>query len=183
MRFAVLLVIAACGSKSTSESNGSGSAQATAVTCDQVAEHVKHLFAPVDDYANTVGETFRARCKLDGWAEPGMRCIMETVDIAAPKNCADKLLIEQRTNLKTALANIEPTMVPPACKRYEGLLELVKTCDAMPQAIRDDLRAKLEAAKKEWEKLVDKRELGGVCNSAITSVKAAARDCPGVDKW
>ncbi|MCX5748485.1 MAG: hypothetical protein NT062_39040 [Proteobacteria bacterium] len=151
--------------------------------CAQVGDHVIHLFAPVDDYARSVGAAFTARCTADAWPDPAKACILATTTVETPQNCNVKLSDEQRQQLEAALTAIEMRELPPACTRYETVLALVAKCEALPAAMRAELATRLATAKATWTEQTDKRELGPVCQNALTAVKQAAAACPGADAW
>lgn len=159
----------------------------TPPTCAEVGAHVVKLFAPADDYARDVGAAFSERCQADGWSGEVRACIGGTRALVEPKHCRQALTEAQRTQLDAALAAAEQRerarVIPAACRRYEQLLAKVMTCDRLPLDARTALQHKLDAAKRDWPSLPDKRALEPICGSAIQAVKAAAVECPGASTW
>lgn len=150
--------------------------------CDSVAAHVGTLVGS-DDYGKAVTEVFKRRCVEDIWADEAKNCILETTSVEAPKTCSAKLTQNQQILLGQQLDTIDREKVPPACGKYEALLVEVGHCEKLPQAMRDDLKAKFQTSKALWEAMPDKRELGPMCGNAIVAVKSVADGCPGIDKF
>ncbi|NVB81702.1 MAG: hypothetical protein HOV81_25125 [Kofleriaceae bacterium] len=65
--------------------------------------------------------------------------------------------------------------IPQECKDYKAAVERIQTCDAVPQAARDTLRASFDKASAGWEKLGSREHLKPSCKSATDAVVAVGR--------
>ena len=153
-------------------------------SCEALGAHVVKLFAPADDYARDVGAVFAAQCTAQGWSAEVRACIAATRALVEPKNCRIKLTEAQRTELDAKLAEADARqrarVIPEVCVRYERAVEKLATCAQLPLEARTALRAKLDAAKRDWPSIPDKRTLEPVCGAAIQATRSAfGVECPG----
>jgi hypothetical protein len=161
--------------------------KAAVPSCDEMAEHVLALFSPPDQFARQVRTVFAEQCKTEQWSDEMRSCVGATTTVTSPNNCKQRLTPDQASKLENSLVEAETNernqMLPPSCARYEKVLALVVACDKVPANIKADLAAKLVAAKAEWDKLPDKRELGPMCANGLSVLKQVGADCPDAAKW
>jgi hypothetical protein len=150
--------------------------------CSAVGAKVQTLLQH-EPSAAELGRVFAERCRSDHWSERARTCITETTSIGAPKNCKQHLDAQQVQSLEAALAQEPRTApLPPACLKYDELVAKVRTCEALPKEVRDQLSTNLDAAKARWEALADKELAAPECGMALSSLTHAAAECPGVKR-
>lgn len=65
--------------------------------------------------------------------------------------------------------------IPPECQDYKAAVERIQSCDAVPQAARDTLRASFDKASAGWEKLGSREHLKPSCKAATDAIVAVGR--------
>ncbi len=128
------------------------------------------LLEPKDDGARGVRGVFATRCREDAWGPEVRTCVVSTTSLKDPKHCKAKLAPSARTHLEAELAAVAAAArslgVPEACREYARMVEKLMTCDQIPQAARDAIRASYETQRQGWTE--------GGSGSAIESCRPAA---------
>jgi hypothetical protein len=103
MRRALILLVTACGSASTSTTPVAPAAPAP--SCARVADHLLSLMSPTAKDAPTeevdrVRVMFERRCTEDRWSTDAQRCFLDLADKAEVDRCASQLTDAQRHALE-----------------------------------------------------------------------------------
>ena len=153
-------------------------------TCGAVSAHVATLFEPADVYAREIEAAFLGRCVNDSWSVEIRRCVLSTSSLQSPKNCKALMSASQAASLDKELELAElrasQKVLPPICVELEAQIHAAQTCEALPQEVRDQLKANLVVSKKEWDARANKALLAPGCSASLQALRQATTECaPG----
>lgn len=153
-RLALLLVVAACGSKAPARP-----VERPPPTCIAAADHVLDLVEPKDDRARKVRDIFQRRCEQDAWSAEARTCVVETTSLKDPRGCKARLSPPQRDALERELAEADrvarSSKLPGSCAQYKERIAKLMTCDKLPQESRDALKQGMDEMEQSWGNMKD----------------------------
>jgi len=181
-RLAIALVVA-CGSKSSPPKP----VEKLAPACAAVADHMLELVEPKDEHAKKIREIFAVRCEQDAWSGDARACVMSTTSLKDPKGCKAKLAVPQREALERDLAAADKAARDAkltSCELYKQRIELLMSCDKLPQQSRDALKQGLDAMMQGWTQMENmpeeaRKAMQDGCKQGVDALEAAAGDMCG----